>query len=146
MNRKRNPLRLIVLAALAAVLATGLIGGGFLLGQRAQAQGVGPQPGSDQDPVVTRSYVDQYTTLQVVSLTAGQQLVADAGAEIILRAGKATAVASSGGVADLTAGKDLKSGEVIVANHLLLIPRSDGRGLKAGTDLVLIIRGTFIIK
>ncbi|MHB8758180.1 MAG: hypothetical protein ACYC6V_09250, partial [Bacillota bacterium] len=97
-------------------------------------------------PVVTRSYVDQFTVLQVISLTAGQQLVADAGAEIILRAGKATAIAAAGGVADLTAGKDLKSGEAIVANHLLLIPRSDGRGLKAGTDLVLIVRGTFVIK
>lgn len=146
MNRRRNPVRLIVLATLAVALAASLIGGGFMLGRRAEAQGTGPQPGSDQDPVVTKSYVDQFTTLQVVSLTKGQQLEADAGAEIILRAGKATAVATAGGVADLTAGKDLKTGDPIVANHLLLIPRTDGRGLKAGTDLVLVIRGTYSIK
>ncbi len=142
-----NRLRLIGLTCLLAVLAVGLLGGGFLLGRRAQAQGVGPQPGSEQDPVVTRSYVDQFVNLQVISMTAGQQLIADAGAEIILRAGKATAIATSGGgVADLTAGKDLKLGEAIGANHLLLVPRSDGRGLKATTAVVLVVRGTFIIK
>jgi hypothetical protein len=127
-------------------LAVTLLFGGFALGRRAQAQGVGAQPGTADDPVVTKSYVDQFVGLQVVSVPAGQQLIADAGAEIILRAGKATAIATSGGVADLTAGKDLKLGEAIVANHLLLIPRSDGRGLKAVNDLVLMVRGTFVIK
>jgi len=139
-------LRHIGLALLLAAIAIGFIGGGFLLGRRAQAQGSGPQPGSAEDPVVTKSYVDQFTTLQVVSLQAGHQLIADGGTEIILRAGKATAIATGGGVADLTGGRDLKQGEAIAANHLLLIPRSDGRGLTAVTDAILVVRGTYTIR
>lgn len=142
----RGPWRPYILGLLAVIMALALVLGGFNLGRRARAEGVGVQPGTAEDPIVTRSYVDQFVTLQVVSVSAGQQLIADAGTEIILRAGKATAIATAGGVADLTAGKDLKLGEAIVTNHLLLIPRTDGRGLKAATDLVLVVRGTFVVK
>lgn len=138
--------RTIGLAVLALALTVALVAGGFVLGRGAQAQGTGAQPGSEQDPIVTRSYVEQFTSLQVVSMTTGQQLIGDGGTEVILRSGKATAVVAAGGVADLTAGKDLKAGEVIVANHLLLIPRSDGRGLKAGSSVVVLVRGPFTIK
>ena len=104
-------------------------------------------PGSNADPLVSKSYVDQYTQWRVVNVTKGQQLVADAGAEIIVRAGNATAVASTlGGVSDLTGGADRKQGEALPANHLLIVPRGDGRGLVAVSDLVLLVRGTYSLK
>ena len=104
-------------------------------------------PGSNADPLVSKSYVDQYTQWRVVNVTKGQQLVADAGAEIIVRAGNATAVASTlGGVSDLTGGDDRKQGEALPANHLLIVPRGDGRGLVAVSDLVLLVRGTYSLK
>ena len=104
-------------------------------------------PGSNADPLVSKSYVDQYTQWRVVNVTKGQQLVADAGAEIIVRAGNATAVASTlGGVSDLTGGDDRKLGEALPANHLLIVPRGDGRGLVAVSDLVLLVRGTYSLK
>ncbi|MGI6605065.1 MAG: hypothetical protein ACOX2S_08565 [bacterium] len=100
------------------------------------------EPGSADDPLVAKSYVDKLTAVQVLELEAGETLRAEAGAEIILRAGKAVAVTGpQGGIADLTAGRDIQAGEVIPANHLLLVPRSDGRGLTTSTPVVLLVRG-----
>jgi len=101
-------------------------------------------PGSEADPLVTQSYVDQYTQWRVVSLEAGQKLIAQGGTEIILRAGTAKAIASpSGGLADVTAGRDLGQGVAIASNHLLIVPRSDGRGVQAVSAVVLLVKGPF---
>ena len=99
-------------------------------------------PGTAEDPLVAKSYVDQLVRLQVVELEAGQVLRAEAGTEIVLRSGQATAITTpQGGISDLTAGRDVQNGEAVSANHLLLVPRSDGRGLKALTNVVVLIRG-----
>ena len=118
-------------------------------------------PGSQSDPIVTKSYVDlvesnlrQYVDskssgsreLEVVYMAGGEQLIAESGTEIILRSGTATVIdAPNGGLCDITAGKDLKNGEKISQNHLLIVPRSDGRGVKAETNVVLMVRGSFTI-
>ncbi|HHV07766.1 MAG TPA: hypothetical protein GXX69_06095 [Firmicutes bacterium] len=99
-------------------------------------------PGSAEDPLVAKSYLDQLVRLQVLELEAGEVLRGEAGTELILRAGQAIAItAPQGGISDLTAGRDIQSQEAIPANHLLLIPRSDGRGLKTITNVVVLVRG-----
>ncbi len=120
-------------------------------------------PGSSQDPVVTKSYVDSklaelktligqgtggngssYAPLQII---AGKTLLGGEGTEIILRSGEATAIDNgANGISDITAGKDIRTGEPIVQNHLLLIPREDGRGLKATTEIWVLIRGSYQLK
>lgn len=127
-----------------AACALALVGAGAWAGG---ARAAGTEPGSSADPLVSRSYVDQYVQFRVVNLSQGQLLLADAGAELVVRAGRATAVASlAGGLSDLTAGQDLKQGEPAPANHLLLVARSDGRGLKAEADTILLVRGTYLIQ
>ncbi|HHW03885.1 MAG TPA: hypothetical protein GXX35_13945 [Thermoanaerobacterales bacterium] len=119
------------------------------------------EPGSENDPLVTKSYVDRVLTdikdyvdsktggsggLEVVYLEKGEKIIGDGGTEIVLRSGQAAVVDSiGGGISDLTAGKDLKKGERALQNHLLLIPRKDGRGLVAQTDVVLMVRGNFTV-
>jgi hypothetical protein len=101
-----------------------------------------PEPGSSADPLVSKSYVDQMTLFRVVTVPAGQSIVGEAGAEIVLRGGTATAITSpQGGLLDISAGRDVKEGEAILPNHLIVIPRSDGRGFKAVTELVLMVKG-----
>lgn len=158
------------------VTATFLLAG-FGLG-RASAQ-VTPIPGSPQDPLVTKSYVDSAiqaamaqlqqslsqlvsqdvqqlvgssgqgqgsTSFQVVTVAAGSTIIGDASTELIVRAGVATAVVSAaGGVSDLTGGRDLAKGAVAPPNHLLLIPRTDGRGLHAKTTLIVLVSGAYTI-
>ena len=161
------------------------------------------QPGSDSDPLVTKSYVDQkfaqlsaqigtgtgtgtgtvddaaLAQLQVdvgdmfkfitdalveieelkgkveslengyivVEAKAGQTIVLSGGSEAILRSGTAQAIGGTyGGIADVTAGVDLKQGDSTPAQHLLISSRSDGRGIKITKDAFLIIRGAYTIK
>lgn len=115
-------------------------------------------PGSEGDPVVTKSYVDsQIAQLKgsgaesgayvVVQVSAGQRLLGKSGTEIILRSGEATAIDNgANGISDMTAGKDLMTGQSIGQNHLLLVPRDDGRGIQAITDIFAMVRGAYSIQ
>ena len=115
-------------------------------------------PGSEGDPVVTKSYVDSQIaqlkssgtasgTYVVVEVKAGQKMLGKSGTEIILRSGEATAIDNgANGVSDMTAGKDLMTGQIIGQNHLLLVPKDDGRGIQAITDLFVMVRGAYSIQ
>jgi len=126
--------------------------------------------GGETDPLVTLSYIEKRITelltsidqnyskkgessgigatpqYEVVFVKAGQSLILSSSVEAILRSGEATAIASfNGGLSDLTAGVDLGQGIPVTKNHLLLIPRDDGRGLKALSDLYVMVRGKYTI-
>ncbi len=148
------------------VLAAVLFGGGLGVGSMLQsnAEGLVNQniPGTANDPIVTKSYVDEAiksltgvtpktgneatpstgdTTptpsarLVVVELNAGETLAAGAGTEFIVRNENAAVAYSStvDGISDLTDGKDLKPGMKIPKDHLLLFPR-EGRGIRPHAD------------
>ena len=137
-------MRRVSLLILSGLLVLALLAG-VLVGRFALAETSGT-PGTETDPLVSKSYVDLYAQWQIVNLEPGQRLMAQAGAEIILRAGKACVIASpAGGLADVTAGRDVGQG-TLVANHLLVVPRSDGRGVEALTRTVLMARGAFTIQ
>lgn len=150
---------------------------GVLIGQIGSASS-GSTPGSADDPLVTKSYVDQklanlgstgntgttpapapstggsttpvagVDTFTVVQVPAGKTLKGGEGTEMILRSGSATIIASSnGGVTDITGGQDLAQGVAVDKNHMLLIPRNDGRGLKIGDyQAFVMVRGTYTIQ
>ncbi|SDF68072.1 hypothetical protein SAMN04244560_01057 [Thermoanaerobacter thermohydrosulfuricus] len=121
-----------------------------------------PEPGSQQDPLVSKSYVDsQYNQVkayvddklkeaktgasyEVVKLNAGEVLTMEGGTQAIVRiANSAVIVTKTDGVADLTAGTNLKDNDLIPANHLLLFPRSDGRGIKATKHTYIVVMGKY---
>ncbi len=126
--------------------------------------GMAADPGSNEDPLVTlsyindvlmpqvKSYVDSKTTtsgdgFKIVNLNAGQTVIAQASTEMILRMGNAQIVATAkGGVADVTQGIDLQSGAVMPANHLLIVPLDDGRGAQMLSDGIIMIKGSYTIK
>ena len=68
--------------------------------------------------------------------------------EIILRSGKATAVCPGiNGLSDITEGKDVTNGVALTAEHLLVIPRDDGRAVKVTTDdAYFLVRGDYRIE
>ncbi|MBQ4340734.1 MAG: hypothetical protein IJC41_07030 [Firmicutes bacterium] len=113
-------------------------------------------PGTSDDPLVSKSYVDAQIasvksqssgTYSIVHIDAGQTVVGKEGTEIIVRSGVVTAIDNgANGVSDLTTGKDLMSGTEIGLNHLLLVPRDDGRGVKAWTEAYLMVRGGYTLK
>ncbi len=109
------------------------------------------QPGTETDPVVTLSYIKEIfkpeITFKVVEVPAGKSLYGEEGTEMVLRMGKGSIIATEkGGVADLTAGYDLSNGTQIPANHHLLIPVEDGRGLKVTEKSLVMVKGGYSIK
>ncbi len=91
--------------------------------------------------------LENKTNLKVVELKAGQSLICEAGTEIILRGGKVIAIASElGGLSDVTGARDIKMYEEVPPNHLLIVPRSDGRGVTAMVDAILMVRGKYEVK
>ncbi len=134
----------VLAVAVAISLGALLFLAGLLIGSGGQAADV--LPGSPGDPLIARSYLEQYVNLNVLELEPGQRLVADAGTEIVLRSGSATAIdGPGGGLADVTAGRDIRMGQPIPRNHLLIVPRSDGRGLLATTSVFVMVRGIYSI-
>lgn len=104
--------------------------------------GTESEPGGSGDPLVTQSYVDQYVRWNVVELEQGQVLKGQAGLELIVRRGQALVVDPVGnGIPDLTSGTDISAGSSVPVNHLMLIPREDGRGLRATSPVVAMYRG-----
>ncbi len=92
-------------------------------------------------------------TFEVVQLSQGQSIIGKNGTEIILRGGtgkgigRAKVVApGNDGLSDITEGKDLKNDEEVPLNHLLIVPRDDGRGVYAVTDSVYLVKGDYEIR
>jgi hypothetical protein len=113
------------------------------------------EPGSAADPLVTKSFVEEYVhehagpgiNWEIATLEPGQVLAGHAGTEFILRSGRATVVDPTGsGIPNLTNGTNLANGGAVPANHLCLVPRADGRGLKALTTVIIMHRGGFDLR
>lgn len=108
-------------------------------------------PGDSNDPIITLSYIEDILkgqlTFQVVNLEKGSSLIGESGTEIVLRMGNAEIIATEkGGLADLTAGVDLPDGTSMPANHNLVIPVSDGRGIEAQSSVIVMVKGDYTIK
>lgn len=84
---------------------------------------------------------------EVISLPTGKKLICENSTEVILRSGKAKVVSSNAaGLSDVTTGFDITPGKYVERNHLLIVPRTDGRGVVAQTLCVLMVKGTYSIE
>jgi hypothetical protein len=92
--------------------------------------------------LATKVQVEEATVFRILTVPAGYRVIGGAGAEIVLRGGQGTIVGSAaGGLLDVTDGRDAGDGEEVPPNHLLVVPRADGRGMVARTDLILMVKG-----
>ncbi len=134
----------------------------FLFVQLVTATG---EPGSTDDPVVSKSYVDslvqdlrnQINTLknqtpssgssafETISISAGQYLYTGSGTEIVVRSGFAKALlgTTGAGLSDVTSATDLSNGVIVPKNHLLISARDDNRGIYATTVCYVLVRGSY---
>jgi hypothetical protein len=86
-------------------------------------------------------------TFTPVQLFAGQILLGGEGTEVILQSGIALARApGANGLTNVTAGTEVMNGEQLQNRHLLIIPRADGRGVRASTDIWLLVKGSYTIQ
>ncbi len=139
---------MIILAAVFLIIATTIYAAG---------------PGTADDPVVTKSYVDKVVsdlmqklningdantnTYQVVTVKEGQVILGKQGTEIIVRSGEGIVLSSvAGGLQDMTEGTDVEGGKYAPRYHLLIVPKEDGRGIMATKELIVMVRGGHIIQ
>jgi hypothetical protein len=73
-------------------------------------------------------------------------MILENGTEAVLRSGTATVIAGPNGLLDMTAGRDIANGESVNRNHLLIAPRSDGRGMRFTSSAWVMVRGGFSIE
>jgi len=148
-----------------------LVGIGVLTALAVAAQGAwangASAPGSVDDPLVTKSYVDARINeiLQsnpsggtsmayaVVQLQPGDALLAKSSLELILRSpGTVLPIlnAYGEGLSDLTGGRDWRTTTALPRDHLLVVPRPDGRGIVAsptnGSAVYVMVRGAYEIR
>lgn len=82
-----------------------------------------------------------------VQVFAGQTLIGQEGTEVILRSGSASVYTEGvDGIVNVTSGQDIKNGNGVEKNNLLIIPRSDGRGVTCTLDSWFMVKGGYSIK
>jgi len=85
-------------------------------------------------------------TFVPVFVPAGSILFAGEGTEIIPRSGTVRAhVPGPDGIVNVTLGQDMAHAAALSHNHLLIVPREDGRGILAVTDAWFIVKGSYRI-
>lgn len=102
---------------------------------------------------------NEESSWKVVEVPAKGSLICKDGTEIILRSGKGEAIsrisityengketATDNGLTDVTDGRDLKMGDNVPLDHLLIIPRDDGRGVYCVSHSYFLVKGNYEIK
>ncbi len=90
---------------------------------------------------------------QLITLAKGDTLMSKGVCEIVLLSGNATAIITSAsnieagqGLVDVTDGIIVTNGTLIKANHKIIVPKSDGRGIiVTGDSISLLVRGAYTI-
>ncbi len=129
------------------------------LGSTASTSTSGTAPGAGIEELnAVYAYIDEQieeipsSQFVVIELEPGQKLIAGSSTELILRGGSATAITSNvdNGLSDLTDSSvgiqqngNLINGENIPLNHLLLVPRDDGRGILATAKCWVMVKGDY---
>jgi len=143
--------KLILSIFLAAAIVTGITGIAIIAAD---------SPGSANDPLVSKSYVDEkfdrlneiIPNLQPapaeayipVFAVAGEIILGGEGTEIILRSGEAVSYGcAENGLVNATSGSELFNNAEILKNNIIIVPRNDGRGVRASTDAWFIIKGSY---
>lgn len=118
------------------------------LNTRIDALAAAPAPAETEAAAaetVTPAQPQPITDYEVVYLTRGQTIVGSS--EFILRSGSAVSTCPGiNGITDITDGIDLTDGMEIPWNHLLLVPRDDGRGITVtSNEAYVMARGQYTV-
>ena len=122
--------------------------------------------GSQSDPLITKSYLDQVLQPKLeaelntqltaaedrmrsstpgefteLNLSSGQTLRCNTGGELLLRSGSAKAL---GSLADTTAGSSVTDGNNLSTNHLYMCAEDSG-GLSASGSVTVLVSGSYSI-
>jgi len=100
------------------------------------------EPGTTGDPIVSKSYLDQFFRFRSVVIPKGDTVQLTPGALVVVRSGKLKIRAPRGkSLIDLTDGKELAAETFLPAFHLVLVPETPGLLLEAQSMSLVLAMG-----
>ena len=91
--------------------------------------------------------IDGFVFNPIGPIESGSTIIGEQGTELILRSGSAFVIAEGiNGLQDMTEGVDLEANSTVPLNHLLIVPRTDGRGILIEKSAFIMIRGNYEIQ
>lgn len=136
-NTRREFMKKLSGKKFALMAACGFI---FILGiAKTFSQVPSSQPGTQDDPLITKSYAEKFYGWRLETLSPGNYVLMKTGCEAVVRSGKA--VVAGGEIVSLTRGASLVPGMSAAPNHELLSPKGDGRGIKIYSTAYVLLRG-----
>lgn len=147
MNKGRMK-KICIVAVILLICGAGLFKAGMTVGAAGNAE-----PGSVNDPLITKSYLDSYMSnlgisgdaqsgYNKVTLTKGKTMVGQEGTEILLYSGSANAYAKSGKLVNVTIGEAVNDGMSLGKYCEYLCPDADS-GITAMSDVVVFVKGGY---
>lgn len=147
MNNGRKK-KICIVAVILLICGAGLFKAGMTVGAAGNAE-----PGSVNDPLITKSYLDSYisnlgitgntqTGYSKVILEKGKTIVGREGTEIMLYSGSANAYAKSADLVNMTMGEVVDDGMSLGKYCVYLCPDADA-GVTATSDVVVFVKGYY---
>ncbi len=147
MNNGRNK-KIFVLAVILLVCGVGIFKAGMTVGAAGDAK-----PGSVNDPLITKSYLDSYISnlgisgdvnagYKKVALTKGKTIVGHEGTEILLYSGSAKAYAKKADIVNMTIGEAVSDGMSLGKYCIYLCPDKES-GITAMSDVIVFVKGSY---
>lgn len=140
--------KICIVAVILLICGAGLFKAGMTVGAAGEAE-----PGSVNDPLITKSYLDSYMSnlgvsdkaesgYKKVTLAKGKTIVGQEGTEILLYSGSANAYAKSSVLVNVTMGEAVNDGMSLGKYCVYLCPDADS-GITAMSDIVIFVKGGY---
>lgn len=140
--------KICIVVVVLLICGAGLFKAGMTVGAAGDAK-----PGSVNDPLITKSYLDSYISnlgisneassgYRKVVLAKGKTIVGHEGTEILLYSGSANAYAKESELVNITMGESVDDGMSLGKYCVYLCPDAQS-GLTAQSDVVVFVKGRY---
>ena len=140
--------KICIIVVILLICGAGLFKAGMTVGAAGNAE-----PGSVNDPLITKSYLDSYISNLGISADAqagytkvvvqkGKTIIGHAGTEILLYSGSANAYAKSAELVNVTMGEAVSDGLSLGKYCIYLCPDSES-GITATSNVVVFVKGSY---
>jgi hypothetical protein len=152
-NKSMPKIKNIAIVLVIVIIGSlGIFKAGVMVGAAGEAK-----PGSVNDPLITKSYLESYISslglsgnsaasgYEKVMLKKGSTLVGDEGTEIMLYSGSANAYAKGDQLVNLTIGEACQDG-ITLGKYCVYLCPDKSAGIVAMSDVVVYVKGTYTSK
>lgn len=104
------------------------------------------QPGTSEDPIISKSYAEKFFQWRKITLEEGQSIEITPLTTFILYSGEYSGKDKATKIINLTEGKEITDIGKIKRSHLLLLVDDNPLILRAKKPSILLVKGKFLIE